>query len=178
MFGFVSLLTASLPQLREFGIATSIGIILCGVLAIFFLPAALSLLKPPTAVQRDRVLEGVLTRFIGRLAGFIMRHRAAVLVVSALVAVAFAVAMGSVRFDTNFTRYLRGHEAAVENNSACIDKFTGYVMREPLPQRARRCAQLLPRPRGAADIGPVRGRAARPIPTSSTCRRSPRTCGA
>ena len=48
MFGFVSLLTASMRQLREFGMATAIGIVYCGLLAMFFLPAALSLLKPPT----------------------------------------------------------------------------------------------------------------------------------
>ncbi len=128
VFGFLSLLTASLAQLREFGISTAIGIVLCAVLAIFFLPAALSLLSPPTALQRARVLEGGITRFNGRLAAFIIRHRVAVLVASAVVAVAFAATIGRVRYDTDFTRYFRGREQAVEDNEFYIRRFGGYVM--------------------------------------------------
>ena len=127
VFGFGSLLTASLPQLRQFGISTSIGIIFCALLAIFFLPAALSLLSAPTAVQRDRVLEGVLTRHMGYLARLIIRSRIAVLVVAVLIVAGFAVSIGGIRYDTDFTRYFRGRERAVEDNKVFMDKFGGYV---------------------------------------------------
>lgn len=126
VFGFVSLLTASMRQLRQFGMATAVGIVYCGVLAMFFLPAALSLLKPPTAVQRERVLEGLLTRTIGRLAGVVTHGRWIVFLVSVVVVAGFAVALGGVRFETNFTKYLRKTEPVVVNNNLLIDKFTGF----------------------------------------------------
>ena len=126
VFGFVSLLTASLRQLREFGLAMAIGITYCGVLALFFLPAVLSLLKPPTAPQRDRVLEGFLARSLGRLTRTVMRGRWVVVAVSVAIAIVFAVALRSVRFETNFYRYLRHTEQVAVNNQLLIDKFTGY----------------------------------------------------
>ncbi len=126
VFGFVSLLAASIRQLREFGVAMAIGITYCGVLALFFLPSVLSLLKPPTAVQRDRVLEGFLARSLGRLTGVVTRGRWVVFGVSVVIAVVFAVSLGSVRFETNFYKYLRRSEPAVVNFNLLIDKFTGY----------------------------------------------------
>jgi uncharacterized protein len=127
VFGFASLLTASLPQLREFGISTGIGIIFCAALAILFLPAALSLLRQPTAVQRDRVLEGTLTRHMGFLARLILRHRVIVLAGAGVIAAGFALTVGTIRYDTDFTRYFRGRERAVEDNNAFLEKFGGYV---------------------------------------------------
>jgi predicted RND superfamily exporter protein len=126
VFGFISLLTASIRQLREFGIATAIGITYCGVLALFFLPAALSLLKPPTAVQRDRVLEGFLTRSLSRLTGVVTSSRWFVFAGSIVIALVFAVALRGVRFETNFLKYLRPTEPVVVNNQLLIDRFTGY----------------------------------------------------
>jgi predicted RND superfamily exporter protein len=126
VFGFVSLLTASVRQLREFGMATAVGIVYCGLLAMFFLPAALSLLKPPTSVQRERVLEGLLTRTIGRLTGVVTRGRWIVFLVSVVVVAGFVVALGGVRFETNFTKYLKTTEPVVVNNNLLIDKFTGF----------------------------------------------------
>ena len=126
VFGFVSLLSASLRQLREFGVAMAIGITYCGVLALFFLPAVLSLLTHPTTVQRDRVLEGFLARSLGRLTRVVTRGRWIVFGVSAVIAIAFVVALGSVRFETNFYKYLRRSEPAVVNFNLLVDRFTGY----------------------------------------------------
>ena len=126
VFGFISLLTASMRLLREFGIATAIGIVYCGVLALFFLPATLSLLKPPTAVQRDRVLEGFLARSLGRLTRVITHGHWVVFLVATAIAVVFGLTLRGVRFETNFYKYLRENEPAVVNMNYLIDKFTGY----------------------------------------------------
>ena len=45
--GFLSLLTTSLSQTREFGLASAFGIVSCAVLSLFFLPAVLKLLPAP-----------------------------------------------------------------------------------------------------------------------------------
>ncbi|MCX7028545.1 MAG: efflux RND transporter permease subunit [Spirochaetes bacterium] len=126
VFGFLSLLSASIRQLREFGIATAIGITYCGVLALFFLPAMLSLLKPPTAVQRDRVLEGFLARSLGRLTRVVTHGHWIVFIVSLVIAIVFGISLRGVRFETNFMKYLRNTEPVVVNNNLLVEKFTGY----------------------------------------------------
>lgn len=126
VFGFVSLLSASIRQLREFGIAMAIGIAYCGALALFFLPAVLSTLKAPTAAQRDRVLEGFLARSLGRLTRVVTSGRWFVFAASILIAAAFALALRGVRFETNYYRYLRKTEPAIVDTNLLIERFTGY----------------------------------------------------
>ncbi len=127
VFGFASLLTSSLRQLREFGVATSIGIAFTALLSLFFLPAALSLMSPPTAVQRGRVLEGFISRRMTSLADFIVRFRFVIIAGAVLIAAAFAASLGSVRYETDFTRYFRPTESVVVDNARFMEKFGGFV---------------------------------------------------
>lgn len=127
IFGFASLVSVSLRQLREFGIATSIGIAFCTILALVFLPAALSLLSPPTPAQTDRVVKGVISRFTGSLGRIVIRGRLLILVVSAAILVAFCLSLGFVRYETDFTRYFRYKEAAVDDNRLLVEKYGGFV---------------------------------------------------
>ncbi len=127
IFGFGSLLTASLRQLREFGVATSIGIGFCALLALFFLPAALSLLAPPSAKQRDRVLKGAITHGMERLGLFIIRYRIAILIGAACIAGLFVFGVRFIRYETNYMSYLRKAEKVVEDNRRVIEKFGGFV---------------------------------------------------
>ncbi len=126
VFGFISLVTASLRQVREFGIATGIGIAYCAILALFFLPAVLSLLRSPTPRQTDRVREGLLARLLTRLATGVVRGRWLVVGASLLVVGGFFVALTNVRYETNFLKYFRYREQAVENYQQLIDSFTGF----------------------------------------------------
>jgi predicted RND superfamily exporter protein len=63
IIGFSSLASANLSQIKEFGLSTSIGIVYCALLSLFFFPAILRLLPPPREAERDRVLKGIITRF-------------------------------------------------------------------------------------------------------------------
>jgi hydrophobe/amphiphile efflux-3 (HAE3) family protein len=127
VFGFASLLTSSLRQLREFGVATSVGIAFSALLALIFLPAALSLLKPPTAVQRSRVLEGFISRRMGGLSRLIVRRRFLVIGAAVLIAAAFLFSLRAVRYETDFTRYFRPTEKVVVDNARFMEKFGGFV---------------------------------------------------
>ena len=126
VFGFVSLLTASLRQVREFGVATGIGISYCALLALFFLPAVLSLLRAPIPRQTDRVREGALARLLSRLAQLIIRGRWAVIGASVLVVAGFCIALPAIRYESNLLRYFRRREPAVKNFQRLIDSFTGF----------------------------------------------------
>ena len=74
IIGFSSLASANLSQIREFGLATSIGIFYCALLSLFFFPAILRLLPPPGEAERDRVLKGIITRFMERLSTLSLIH--------------------------------------------------------------------------------------------------------
>jgi predicted RND superfamily exporter protein len=128
VFGFISLLTASFRQAREFGAATGIGITYCALLALFFLPAVLSLLRSPTPQETDRVREGLLARFLIRMAKAIIRGRWAVVAGSVLIVAGFGVALTNIHYETDFLKYSRYREQSVENYQQLIDSFTGFEM--------------------------------------------------
>ena len=73
--GFLSLLFTPLPQTREFGIATSFGIIACMLLTIFYMPAVLSKIKAPTEEQKQNMYSGRLARLMGRIGLLVFNYR-------------------------------------------------------------------------------------------------------
>ncbi len=82
--GFLTLFTASIKPIREFGLYTAIGVFLAFVLAFTLLPAVLLFVKKPKVVQSERnrlwwrnKLQAVLT--------FVFRNRTVVMAVSAVV---------------------------------------------------------------------------------------------
>ncbi|HUX20129.1 MAG TPA: MMPL family transporter, partial [Spirochaetia bacterium] len=98
VFGFLSLLPASMYQLREFGVATSFGILSCAVLSLFFFPAVLSHLRVPKSFQSNKVLEGFLARTMGHLSRFVLRFRIAILCVLGLIIIAFGFSLSHIRY--------------------------------------------------------------------------------
>lgn len=127
VIGFGSLLTATLEQVREFGVATSIGIVCSAILALFFLPAALSLLRNPSGQQRQRVQSGALTRLLGRLAHVDIKYRYVILAFLALVLITFALTVQNIAFETDFTSYFRNPERAVEDGAFFDREYGGFA---------------------------------------------------
>lgn len=50
--GFITLMMVSIKPIQEFGLYTAIGVLIAFVIAILFLPALLSLIKPPKIAQK------------------------------------------------------------------------------------------------------------------------------
>ncbi len=102
VIGFLSFLTSSLVFIRQTGVIAAFGIFTAMLIALIFLPAILSWLKPPKAkaAEHGKMLF-VLTRMADRAGPAIIRRRRAVLVVSAVVAVVAAAFLPSLnrRFD-------------------------------------------------------------------------------
>lgn len=126
IFGFLSLVTCSLSQVRQFGISTAIGIAYCALLALIFLPAVLSLLRTPTAGQRDRVVRGTIASAMAALGRGVVRRKWIVIGASLGVAALFGLTIGRIRYDTNFLNYFRYNEPAVEANKLLVERFTGF----------------------------------------------------
>jgi predicted RND superfamily exporter protein len=127
IIGFSSLATATLRQIKEFGVATSIGIFYCMILALFFLPASLSIAHNPKPKEQERVVSGFLARAMERLAGWIVRWRYAILACIVLVVIGFGLSIRHIQYQTNYLSYYRQSEKLVQDARALIDKFGGYT---------------------------------------------------
>jgi len=126
VIGFGSLLATNMSQSREFGLSTSVGIIACALLSLFFLPATLSLLRTPSADQRRRVMEGSLSRIMGRLSAFVLRWRAALIVVFVVTAVAFGLLVGELRHLSEYINYFPARDELVKDTNFITEKLGGY----------------------------------------------------
>ena len=127
VIGFFSLISAHIRQIREFGIATSLGIIFCALLSLFFFPAVLSLLPPPTLQQKKRVTEGPVTRMLGRIGTNIIHWRTFILIGVVVIIALFLVSIKHVEYQTDFTKYYKKQEKAVDDNLFVVRKFGGYI---------------------------------------------------
>lgn len=76
--GFLSLLTASLPLIRQFGVLAAVGVLLATLSALVVLPALLAVLPSPKARVRDPKRDGmgVLARGLSAMTGRVVSHRA------------------------------------------------------------------------------------------------------
>jgi len=127
IIGFGSLATATLRQIREFGLATAAGILYCMLLAELFLPAMLSFGRNPNEAERERVLNGAIARSMQHLARWVIRWRYAILVVIVLIAAGFGLALRHVQYQTNYLAYYRKSEKLIQDSQALVRKFGGFT---------------------------------------------------
>lgn len=113
--GFLSLLTTSLSQTREFGIASAFGIVSCAVLSLFFLPAVLQLLPAPKKRYAALVRNGLLTQFMGGLADKIYSWRFYVLAILACTTVVFLIMNPKMTHQSDYLNYFPKEEPIVKD---------------------------------------------------------------
>ncbi|HUV08359.1 MAG TPA: MMPL family transporter, partial [Spirochaetia bacterium] len=126
VIGFGSLLATSMKQSREFGLSTSIGIIACALLSLFFLPAALSRLRPPTAIQRRKVIEGSLSRGMGAVSRLVLKWRVPFLILLGIIIVVFVLALPHIRHNAEYINYFPEGEKLVQDTFFITEKLGGF----------------------------------------------------
>ncbi len=126
VIGFGSLLATSMTQSRQFGLATSFGIIACALLSLFFLPATLSRLKPPTTLQRKKVREGLLTQGMAKLSRYVLKWRVPILVFLGLVIVGFAVSVPFIKNQSDYINYFPSKDKIVRDMLYITKKLGGF----------------------------------------------------
>jgi hydrophobe/amphiphile efflux-3 (HAE3) family protein len=126
VIGFSSLLVTNLRQTREFGIATSAGIISCALLSLFFFPAVLSRLKPPSHVHRKKVLEGRLSRGMEHLSRLVLRHRVMIFLILLAIVIVFFLTIERVQHHSDYITYFPRHEKVVEDTYRVYEKLGGF----------------------------------------------------
>ena len=122
--GFMALLTSFLPVLREFGLAAGIGVAIAMVLSILVIPALLSVI-PPAAKRTVEVRDGRISRMLGRFGAFVVAHRRAVLIVSAVSFCLFAVGIPFMPVDSSVSAFLGDRHPAVEGMNVMEEHFCG-----------------------------------------------------
>jgi hydrophobe/amphiphile efflux-3 (HAE3) family protein len=127
IIGFSSLVSANMVQIKEFGLSTSIGIVYCALLSLFFFPAVLSLLPSPSAVERDRVLKGLIARFMARLSVWVIGHRHIIFAAIVAIAVAFGFSLKYVRYQTDYLSYFPKRQQIVQDSEEWVKRFGGYT---------------------------------------------------
>ncbi|MBA7616870.1 Multidrug resistance protein MdtC [subsurface metagenome] len=127
VIGFASLLSASLRQIREFGISTSLGITICAVLSLFVFPAILSKLRPPSSLERERVLKGHIARLMEKISGWVIKWRFLFLAILVLITVVFFLSLNDIRYQTDYMSYFRKKEKSVQDNLFVMNKFGGII---------------------------------------------------
>jgi predicted RND superfamily exporter protein len=127
MIGFLSLVTASVRQVREFGLVTSMGIFFCLVLSVLFVPAALTLMGSTKTRDAANNRDNRTDRLLERLAARIVAWRKAIVILLAAIVAAFAVSLPRVRYQTDYTAYQRPGESAIDDFLYSTRKFGGFV---------------------------------------------------
>ena len=125
VIGFASLLSTKTSQIREFGLSTSLGIVSCALLSLFFLPTVLSLLKPPALGQTKRVLRGGLHRIMQGLSRFTLRHPISILSGVVLIAVVFGLSVNRIGHQYDYFTYFPSNERLVQDTRYLAEKLGG-----------------------------------------------------
>ena len=125
--GFTSLLVTSIQQVREFGVATAVGIVFCALLSAFYLPAVLSKLPPPNKRQQFRIRSDVFTRLSSSLSKFVIRHRWVILGALVLIGGSTIFSFRALTFRTDYTGLFRKEVKAVEDNLFIARQFGTFV---------------------------------------------------
>jgi len=105
--GFVSLLSSQLSIIREFGIATGLGILVAMVVTLTFLPAVLSWLPHDRPGRYSRPRSMGLSHWTDKLAHNLVRHPDRWLLGSALLVILLAAGIPRITREVNLSEYFK-----------------------------------------------------------------------
>ncbi len=123
--GFLSLLVTEIEQFQEFGVSTAIGITVCAILTLFYLPAALHQLPNPSKSQMKLVREGGVTKVVSRIGDIVISHWKVILLAFLVLIVGFLFAFPKVEFETNYTKYFQEDDPIVVSSKDYIAHVGG-----------------------------------------------------
>ena len=100
--GFLSLSVSNLPAIRQFAIASSIGVAATMVVSLTFAPALLTRMRLPKARDPAEDSNDALDRFLAWLGSIDLRHRVPILAAAGGVALLSAYGMTRIHVSTDF----------------------------------------------------------------------------
>lgn len=114
--GFITMLVCRTEIFRQFGVSVSIGIAICAILSILYLPAVLSLLPSPKATKVEKIEHGKIMGTFLRIVGTVVtKYWLIVMIVFALMIVVFFMVRDEVTFNANYMDYFPQDDWFVED---------------------------------------------------------------
>ncbi len=123
--GFLSLLVTEIEQFQQFGVSTAIGITICALLTLFYLPATLHQLPNPSKTQLRIVREGGITKIVSVVGEIVIAHWKIILLAFILLIGGFFFAFPRVEFETNYTKYFQEDDPLVVSSNEYISTIGG-----------------------------------------------------
>jgi len=125
--GFASMIVSPIRTIREFGLATAIGILIAYVLAMIMVPASLSLLPPRAGRPRaSNVGRGGLGRFLAAVNGAAARRHRGIVIGTLLGAAACVVGIARLRVETQISSYLPDSAPSVRALAVLQKNMAGF----------------------------------------------------
>ncbi len=123
--GLLSLLATTLTQTRQFAISTSFGIIACALLSLFYLPAALAMMKNPKTGISDKVNGGFFSRCMENLARAVLKVRWLLIALFAVCFVLTVVFFGKINRSVDYAKYYPEGDFSIVMNETVSERFGG-----------------------------------------------------
>jgi uncharacterized protein len=125
VIGFLSLLTAQTDAFKEFGISVSIGISICAILSVTYLPAVLTVTIAPQLHQMNVYKNGFIARISNRIARSIVRRWPYFLIIFGLVIIGFFSTKDHIGLDANYMSYLPKKDVLVTDSKQLTKSLKG-----------------------------------------------------
>jgi hypothetical protein len=126
IIGFLSLAVTDIRQTQEFAIVASVGSLACGFLALFFLPAMLSLIRPPRGERARKLVEGPFSRTMTGVAALVSRRPVPVLLSIPVVAAVLALTVRLLVFNTDSITYFPQKDPFIQDMYALTSRIGGF----------------------------------------------------
>ncbi|WP_255989746.1 efflux RND transporter permease subunit [Chitinolyticbacter albus] len=112
--GSIGLIAFKVVSIREFGVITSVAVLLSTAISLTFVPATLALFRAPKRLLSMEPKLSVLDRAIAAMVGFSFHHRIAVLVLTAVLMGVAAVGVTQIKVGNDFINtFPAGHPLRV-----------------------------------------------------------------
>jgi len=125
---FMTLATSQVSAIREWGIASAVGVMFAVFISCSLIPASLVLLpwrRPSALFQGNKATKTIVDRIIALMAkGAIIHYRKVLIVVAVFIAVSVA-GISRINIETAFLNYFREHDRVKLDVAAIGDKFGG-----------------------------------------------------
>ena len=128
LIGFLSFLSSDLGIIREFGIATALGVFFAMLISATFVPAVLSLLKVRKVRLNQRGIEdNWTTRFMDKLGNFVLKNRKLILIMGALVVIVSLIAIPKLKREVNYASYFEKDSEIRQAEEMMEEKLGGAI---------------------------------------------------
>ncbi|MBI9097789.1 MAG: MMPL family transporter [Spirochaetaceae bacterium] len=125
IIGFLSLLFTSIEASRQFAISASVGIFVCAILSLTFLPAALSRFKNPEHHQRHRVQSGKFTTSMSSASRFVYRFKYFFSFIFIVIIILFSYSYPRITHQSDYVSYYPQEDPIVEGLTFMMENFEG-----------------------------------------------------